>query len=117
MPAPVVMSLPAKLQLKDAKVRVLNAPQGFEVDVPTTDDAEAAAVLFVVRSSKDLEGRAMKAFVAAAKDDRLAWLAYPKAMQLGTDVNRDILWDLTKPHRIRPVRQVSIDATWSALRF
>ena len=29
--------------------------------------------------------------VAAAKADRLAWLAYPKAGQLGTDLNRDIV--------------------------
>ena len=32
------------------------------------------------------------AVVDAAKADRIAWFAYPKAGQLGTDLNRDILW-------------------------
>jgi hypothetical protein len=27
-----------------------------------------------------------------AKEDRIAWLAYPKAGKLDTDLNRDILW-------------------------
>jgi len=53
----------------------------------------------------------------AAKADRLAWIAYPKASQMGTDLNRDILWKLVKPMGIRPVRQVSVDDTWSAMRF
>jgi hypothetical protein len=49
--------------------------------------------------------------------DRLAWIACPKAGKLGTDLNRDILAALVADRGVRPVRQVAIDETWSALRF
>ena len=52
-----------------------------------------------------------------ARQDRLAWVAYPKAGKLGTDLNRDILAALLTAEGVQPVRQVAIDETWSALRF
>ena len=33
------------------------------------------------------------------------------------DVNRDTLWPILGEHGMRPVSQVAIDDTWSALRF
>ena len=54
---------------------------------------------------------------AAARADRLAWVSYPKGGQLGTDLNRDLLAAVLSAHGVQPVRQVSIDGTWSALRF
>jgi hypothetical protein len=47
----------------------------------------------------------------------LAWIAYPKAGQLGTDLNRDILARSLTGRGVRPVRQVAIDDVGSALRF
>ena len=44
-------------------------------------------------------------------------MAYPKARQLGTDLNRDILWKLMKEKGIEANRQISIDDVWSAMRF
>jgi hypothetical protein len=55
--------------------------------------------------------------VGAAREDRLAWIAYPKAKKLGTDLNRDILAREMTALGTDPVRQVSLDETWSALRF
>jgi hypothetical protein len=52
-----------------------------------------------------------------AADDRLTWIAYPKAGRLKPDLNRDILWELLDGKGVRPVRQVALDDTWSALRF
>jgi hypothetical protein len=50
--------------------------------------------------------------------DGLLWLAYPKMSSgIKTDINRDRLWDAVKPSGWRPVRQVALDDTWSALRF
>jgi hypothetical protein len=107
------VSLTAKLQPKDGHgVAVLNEPQGLELDVPGGEDA----VLLFVRTRDELEELA-KPFLQAARGDRLAWLAYPKGGRLGTDLNRDVLWELTKEQGVRPVRQVSIDEVWSALRF
>jgi hypothetical protein len=82
----------------------------------TADPADADAVLVFVQSREQARERAGP-FVEAARRDALAWIAYPKAGQLGTDLNRDSLWELLSELGIRPVRQVSIDDVWSALRF
>ena len=42
---------------------------------------------------------------------------YPKAGQLGTDLNRDILWKHLLKKNIQGVRQIAIDNVWSAMRF
>jgi hypothetical protein len=55
--------------------------------------------------------------LAAARRDALAWVAYPKGGQRGTDLNRGILASLLAEHGVRAVRQIAIDATWSVLRF
>jgi hypothetical protein len=49
--------------------------------------------------------------------DRLAWVSYPKGGHLGTGLNRDLLAAALSAHGVQPVRQVSIDGIWSALRF
>ena len=43
------------------------------------------------------------------------WVAYPKANK--ADINRDTLWPILAEHGMRPISQVAIDDTWSALRF
>ena len=43
------------------------------------------------------------------------WVAYPKGNR--TDINRDTLWPLLSGYRMRPISQIAIDDTWSALRF
>jgi hypothetical protein len=111
------MDVSSKLQLKPGQsVAVLNPPPGLvlpEVVAATPADADAV-VAFVVR--QDDLGSAQEA-VAAARADRLAWIGYPKGGQLGTDLNRDRLAAALAGHGVQPVRQVSIDDTWSALRF
>ena len=111
------MDLTGKLQIKPGQsVAVVNRPPGLElpgVVVAATADADAV-VAFVVRR-EDL-GSAEPA-VAAARADRLAWISYPKGGRLGTDLNRDRLVASLADQGVQPVRQVSIDDTWSALRF
>jgi hypothetical protein len=110
------MSLPAKLQIpKGMKVHVINPPSGFEVDAPKGVGSQVGVLLFA-RDSATLK-RIGKPVIEAAKDDRLAWIAYPKGSQLGTDLNRDALRTMLEPKGIQPVRQVSLDETWSAMRF
>ena len=55
--------------------------------------------------------------MAAARADRLAWIGYPKGGQLGTDLNRDRLATALAGQGVQPVRQVSVDGTFSVLRF
>jgi hypothetical protein len=47
----------------------------------------------------------------------LAWVLCAKAGQLGTDLNRDRLAAAIYVRGFRAVRQASLDAVWSALRF
>jgi hypothetical protein len=110
------MELRAKLQVPGrAAIEVIDCPPGVDVGL-TSSDRDSVGVLLFVKDSKALRSRGGPAIVAA-KADKLTWIAYPKAGQLDTDLNRDKLWALLKPSGIRPVRQVSIDETWSALRF
>jgi hypothetical protein len=43
------------------------------------------------------------------------WVLYPKGNK--ADINRDSLWPIVGEHGLRPITQISVDDTWSALRF
>src|SRR5512143_3385910 len=43
------------------------------------------------------------------------WVAYPKGGR--ADINRDSLWPILAEFGFRPISQVALDETWSALRF
>lgn len=113
------MSLMSKLQIKPGQsVVVLGKPDDVPVEIEATGEpASADAVLAFVTTSGDLLGADTQAALAAARRDALAWVAYPKGGKLGTDLNRDTLAAVLSEHGVRPVRQIAIDDTWSALRF
>ena len=96
----------------------VGAPDGgvSALDGIICDDGPSSALLVVVTDRAGLDAR-REIIVAAASAGRLTWVAYPKAGQLGTDLNRDALAGALTPHGVHPVRQVSIDDVWSALRF
>ena len=118
MPIDYTSELARKLNLKPGtKTRVLGWPK--EVDLAgleLTDAPDAGGILLFARTAAEVEAGAAPV-VEAARADRLAWIAYPKAGQLGTDLNRDLLWKQMTGRGIRPVRQIAIDDVWSALRF
>jgi len=96
----------SKLQIKPGQsVAVLNAPPGLGLP----------GVSVAATRRQDLDS--VEQAIAAARADRLTWISYPKGGQLGTDLNRDRLAAALAAHGVQPVRQVSIDDTWSALRF
>lgn len=105
-----------KLQLKKGQqVRILGAPPDLRLGVKRTEDAEGALLVFAA-SRRDLKPNEPK-IVESARADRLTWVAYPKAGQKGTDLNRDILARQLGANGIQTVRAISIDDVWSALRF
>ena len=115
------MDLAAKLQIKPGTTVALLAVPADGPDLAgiaplAADPAQADAVIAFARLRADLTEAASPA-VDAAREDRLAWIAYPKAGQLGTDINRDSLAAAVAELGIQPVRQVSLDEVWSALRF
>jgi hypothetical protein len=115
------VELAPKLQLKPGQgISVVGAPASAAASLsalPTKNDdgATTALMVFAVDRSS-LEGLRSQ-IAAAAGSDRLTWVAYPKAGQLGTDLNRDSLVELLSQSGIQPVRQVALDEVWSALRF
>jgi hypothetical protein len=115
------VDLAQKLQIKPGvSVALICLPPDVEIHLPdaakSVGPTAAEAVVAFVQSIDDLESSAAAA-VEAARADRLAWIAYPKAGQLGTELNRDRLAEAAAKRGIQPVRQVSIDDVWSALRF
>lgn len=108
-------------------VAVMNAPAGYaDLLLPLPDGAElieasAEAVDVVqlfVRNSAELD-RAGPPAMRAMKPDGLLWICYPKGGQkAGTDLHRDILWELMgKQTGLVGVSLVAVDGKWSAMRF
>ena len=115
------MDLAAKLQLQPGQRLELVAPPetvaAALAGVTARGDGDPGAGLLVFVTDRAALGHRQHQVVAAASADRLTWVAYPKAGQLGTDLNRDSLAALLTAGGVRPVRQVSVDDVWSALRF
>jgi hypothetical protein len=114
------MEIAAKLQVKAGqRVAVIGLPDGVDLGLPDAagvDPTSADAVILFVRVSDDLVANGA-ALVEAAQRDAVAWVAYPKAGALGTDLKRDTLAARLMQEGIQPVRQIAIDEVWSALRF
>lgn len=112
------MDISSKLQIKPGQtIAVLNAPPDLVIPgtrATATAGAADVVIAFVTRQD-DLP--AAEQAIAAAREDRLAWISYPKGGQLGTDLNRDRLAAALSARGVQPVRQISVDGTWSALRF
>jgi hypothetical protein len=115
---PNTSDLAKKLNLKDGmSVHVIGKPNVVDlVDIAVTASPDAEGVIAFARMLVHLDAIG-EPVVQAAKADRIAWFAYPKAGQLDTDLNRDILARHVEKAGVKAVRQVSIDAVWSALRF
>jgi hypothetical protein len=114
------MDLTSKLQMKPGQLlQAVLMPESVASTlavVLTDDDHEATALLVFVADRAALDDHQAR-IVEAANGGRLTWVSYPKAGQLGTDLNRDSLAALLTERGIEPVRQIAIDEVWSALRF
>jgi len=111
------LELPKKLQIPaGTTIFLVGAPKGFDPGTQVAKRVAGAAVLAFAVDSGALPTGVISA-IDAAKEDKLSWVAYPKAGQLGPDLNRDKLARLMEPFGLEPVRLVSIDDTWSAMRF
>lgn len=118
-----------KLNLKDQnQVVVLNPPESFEPELETLQSAavirDAGEVdnidfmLAFVTKLSEIEQFAQTAS-EKAKGDAIVWFAYPKgtSKKYKCEFNRDTGWEALGKEGFEPVRQVSIDEDWSALRF
>jgi hypothetical protein len=113
------MSLAKKLNFKPGQtVEVHARPDGVDLgDVGVVTSGATGGVIAFARILAEVVG-VIGPVREALESNRVAWILYPKAGRLGTDLNRDILWrHLGASYGLTGVRQVAIDDTWSAMRF
>ncbi len=124
-------SLVKRLGIKPGhKLLILNAPEGYvdQLDVlpegatlmTTSEHLTDAAFDFVhlfVRSKAEVDAQAL-AVMSACKPGGLVWFSYPKLSgKIKVDITRNVGWETVSKAEWRPVTAISIDDTWSALRF
>jgi hypothetical protein len=120
-------ALVKKLRLPQVgKIAIIEPPEGFleligsssgdrlavESDFGTYDYVQMFAT-----DVADVERLAPLA-LRAVKPDGLLWLSYPKgSSKIKTDLNRDRGWTVVHEAGWEGVALVSVDETWSAMRF
>ncbi len=118
-----------KLNLKDQNsLVVLGAPVSFERALsslkgvrvmrtaPSTGSIPFALAFATTQPQVDA---AVRQITPRAADDITLWFAYPKqtSMRVTCEFNQDTGWAALAAAGFEPVRQVSIDDDWAALRF
>jgi hypothetical protein len=110
-------------------VLVLNAPAEFGVTMKRLADIASVyhsatevptcgfAICFA-SMQRDVD-TSIKSLAPKLEGDAILWIAYPKgsSKRYKCDFNRDTGWTEVGKAGFEPVRQVAIDADWSALRF
>ena len=120
-------ALTKKLRMQPGqRVLILNPPPEYLKGLAplpeglVVEEAPAGKYDFVhlfVRDQADLE-RFGPSALESVEDDGLLWISYPKkSSKVKTDLTRDSGWDIVVRAGLRPVTQLSIDETWSALRY
>ncbi len=119
-----------KLNYRDQyRICIVNGNNGFidkiqKLKLPVRVDKEIDPkylyefCLIFVKHKSDLTDKVPQSIHNLAEDGVL-WFAYPKksSKKYNSDISRDKGWDLINSYGLEPVRQVSIDEDWSALRF
>lgn len=113
----------------DYSVAVINAPDDYlndlmhdipeNVRVAETLDGEFDIIQFFATQQDHITDQ-IDALKASMKDDSYIWFCYPKGgkkAKIPTDLSRDTLWEVVKDYDLKAVHQISIDDTWSSLRF
>ncbi len=126
-PTPSARSLAEKLRVRaGSAIAVLNCPKPPDAllgpmpekaSVQLTLDNPADLVLLFVRNSQEL-GQHVQAIADKLSTALELWVAYPKqSSEIETDLTRDAGWD--PMHRLGwgVVSLVSVDDTWTAMRF
>ena len=110
-----------KLQIKPGmNGRVLNQPDSVDLGIIQQTRARNGSGHYVVVfvSNQAQLAASLDAALDKLSEDGLLWFCYLKMSSgIVSDINRDHGWQPLKDRGYRGVRQISIDSTWSALRF
>ncbi|WP_248925742.1 YdeI/OmpD-associated family protein [Paenibacillus hamazuiensis] len=125
-----------KLRIREGQGHlVVDAPEGYRQQLGALGD-EAEFLAFpgdapAIRAAERRYGfvqwfvtqsRQVREHIAdmksCAKEDALLWICYPKqSSKASSDLNRDILWQIVSDYGLEGISLVSVDNTWSAMRF
>jgi hypothetical protein len=83
--------------------------------VRSVDGPEEATTALVFVNDAASARRLLDTHKAHLGDPSAFWVAYPKGNR--SDINRDTLWPILAEYGMRPIGQVALNETWSALRF
>lgn len=122
-----VSELARKLGIRPgSRILILNPPHGYKSMLePLPKGAQMMlggagpfdVVQCFVASRAELEARAPNALNAAGPG-AFVWLCYPKkSSKVKTDISRDVGWEPVRAAGWEGASRLSIDETWSAVRF
>ncbi|MCB1633110.1 MAG: hypothetical protein KDI37_10320 [Xanthomonadales bacterium] len=110
------------------RIHVLGAPAEFDAELAqltgvqvlrSLDAPDRCQFLLAFARNRAELAPLIDSAVAAAEGDAVLWFGYPKgtSKRYRADFNRDEGWEALRAAGFDSVRQVAIDADWSALRF
>lgn len=119
-----------KLNFREyASIVCLHAPNGFMAELeamrvvtPVHNSVESQDTLPFVMAFVQTEeevAQTMQVIGSKLQPHSVVWFCYPKksSKKYTATINRDQGWSAVAAYELEPVRQVSIDEDWSALRF
>ncbi len=120
-------TLVKKLKIKNGdKILILNSPEeylsqikdSFEgVEIVTTAEGKHSFIQLFVKNLDDLKEK-VSIVMDLMEKEAILWISYPKqTSHLKSDINRDSCWNTMYLYKLKGVTQVSINRTWSAIRF
>ncbi len=120
-------SLAQKLFLKPGyRAALVNPPAGYDsvldplpegVDLSHSLDGQFDFMLIFVNAKAEVDAHAPAA-LQALKPGGLLWFAHPKkSAKVKTDISRDVGWDVLHAAGWEAIASISIDDTWSGIRF
>jgi hypothetical protein len=122
----MIQDVMKKLRMPEQNhVLIMNAPAQYieemfsllQERMHTTSQGKYTFAQLFVYSIADLEQYAQQVIQSLEKGG-LLWIAYPKkSSSIKTDINRDSGWDVLTKAEFEGVSLISIDETWSVMRF
>ncbi len=111
-----------KFRFKDNGV-IINAPKEIETEFKKigfetvfNKKRKSKNTVVFINNSKEFQAF-LKNDLKRIEPDSVIWFAYTKGTKIKTDINRDSIRETGEEHGITTVTAISINDTWSALRF
>jgi hypothetical protein len=119
-----------KLNYKEGyKIVILNSPKSFDEEIDKlksnavvnksiSKNVNIDFIMLFVKMKAEIDSLVPKV-MDRLSEDALLWIAYPKksSKEYDSDISRDSGWAVLGEYNYEPVRMISVDENWSALRF